>query len=214
MALTTKDKIRSMTGLTQSQISDTDLDSIITQATSIINDKINVTTTEKICYIDDVRKNYIDGSNKTFYVSNSFVYYFGDRNSDGAITVTDIDVYSEYDGVRTKLTPATIDIEGSFTLTTAPISGTTLTVKYAYTFYNIVTPDKLVDLLATYLSSSYAYLQVEHGLSSETKFGNITIRTPKDRTSYSQYTDRYNELLKQINIPLNKPRCKTYKYLI
>jgi len=206
--------IRQLTGLTVDQISDTDLTEIISQATSLVNSKINVVTTEEIRYIDNIRKNYIDGSNKTYYVNNSFNYYFGDRNNDGTVTITDIDVYSEYDEVRTKLTPASIDIEGSFILSTAPIAGTKLTIRYAYTFYNVNTPDRLIQLLTTYLSSSYAYLQIEHGLTGNVKFGNITINKPVIGTSYSQYTNRFNELLKQINVPLNKPRVKEYKYLI
>jgi hypothetical protein len=215
MGFTTTKILRQLTGLTTTQISDADLTEIISQATALVNSKINVITTEEIHYIDNVRKNYINGSNTTFYVSNSFNYYFGDNNNDGALSVADISVWSEdSEGTRTELTPATINIEGSFTLSTAPASGLKLIVKYAYTFYNISTPDKLVQLLTSYLAASYSYLQIEHGLSSETKFGNISIRKPADKTSYAQYTQRFNDLLKQINVPLHKPRIKEYKYLI
>ena len=219
MAYTTIALIRAKTGYTEEQISDAAINTIISEATAVVNNEINTyVIRERVEHIDSSRQNKIDGSNKTFYVKNSIVQNFGDDNDDGELTVSDIKVEIENTdtNVVTEQTVSSIDVEGSYVLASAPDEQTTLNMwtTYNYTYYDITIPDQLIVLLTTYLASSYAAAVVEEGLSVETKFGNITVRNPVANTSNSKFTMRYNELLKRVHIPSNKPRTKCYNFQI
>ena len=189
---------------------------MIAQATAEINNQINVKVIrEKVQYIDNTRQNKLDGSNKTFYVKNSITNYFSDKNDDGELTVSDIKVVLEADDELSTVTVSTIDEEGSFVLASAPAQDTAaMYVTYCYSYYDITIPDKLINLLATYLSASYSILVVDSGLPYMTKLGNISISVPIANTMYKQFNDRYNVLLNKVKIPLNRPRIKTFKYMI
>jgi len=221
MVYTTPTLVRQATNnkLTITQISNDDLIQIIKQATAEINSKINVKVREEsVKYIDSTRKNRIsDGTTTTFYVKNGILNYLADMDNDGSVTTSDVKVFKvDNNDIRTELTVSAIDIEdGSFTLSEAPGTDTKyLYVWYAYSFYDVNTPDKLIQLLATYLSASYAYLQKNHSLPSSTKFGNITISHSQVGSAQSRYFTRYKELLKQVIVPPNKPIFKQYKNLI
>lgn len=218
MAYTTIDQIRNLTNgkLTSSLVSDAMLTEIILQATAKINSLINVKVREEeVDYIDNVRENEIhDGVTTKFYVKNGITNYLADVNNDGTVTTSDVRVYKvDNEDVRTELTVSAIDVEdGSFTLSAVPGTDTSsMFVWYDFSFYNVNTPDKLVELMATYLSTSYAYLRKDHSLPSSTKFGNISISRAQQSTSYMRYWNGYMDLLKQITIPLNKPKVGTYK---
>lgn len=218
MVYTTKDLIREKTEYTESDISDAALDNIITEATSVINSEINTyVIREKATYIDNTRQNKIDGTNKTFYVKNSIVNNFGDDNNDGELTISDIKIELEdNEDIITETTVSTIDVEGSYVLNTSPPSETTVALytTYKYTHYDITIPDQLITLLSTYLASSYAVLVVESGLPSTTRLGNISVTVPVANTKYTQFTNRYLDLLKRVKIPSNRPRTKTYTHRI
>jgi len=217
MAYTDIATIRAKTGYTESEISDAALTSIIAEATAIINSEINVhVIREIVSYIDNTRQNKIDGSNKTFYSKHSINFYFADSNDDGSLTTDDIKVELEdKDGNITEATVSSIDSEGSFVLSSAPSADTVrMYLTYDYSYYNISIPDKMVNLLGTYLASSYSILIVDSGLPYSTKLGNLAITVPIANTMYKQFNDRYDSLLKQAKIPCNKPISKTYKYMI
>ncbi|MFW6377126.1 MAG: hypothetical protein ACOCZ5_00635, partial [bacterium] len=136
---------------------------------------------------------------------------------DGEVTTDDVRVYKiDSDNNRTELTVSDISVEeGSFTLSSPPGKDTKhLYVWYAFSYYNVSTPDKLIELLTSYLAASYAYLQKDHGIANKVKFGNIDISRTQGSSSYNRFNDRFNELLRQITIPLNKPRTKDFKYQI
>ena len=221
MAFTDIKKVRDITNnkLTRTKVSDSVLNEIIEQATATINGKINVEVREEeVRYLDETRKNIInDGTTTTFYVKNGRTNYLADANDDGEVTTSDLRVYKvDKDGIRSELTISSINVEdGSFTLSSAPGTDTAiLYVWYSFSFYNVTTPDKLVELLATYLSAAYAYLQKDHNLPSSTKFGNITVNHSQQSTAYQKYWNRYRDLLFELTIPPNKPRIKQYKNLI
>lgn len=218
---TTSKKVRALTNdqLTSTQIKDSALNEIILQACAKINSIINVyVREEEVKYIDEVRKNKIsDGETTTFYVKNGITNYLSDMNNDGEVTTDDVKVYKvDSDNNRTELTVSSIDVEdGSFTLSSTPGTDTRhLYVWYAFSYYNVSTPDKLIELLTGYLAASYAYLQKDHGVANTVKFGNVSLSRTQGSGSYNRFNDRFNELLKQITIPLNKPRTKDFKYQI
>jgi len=218
MVYTTPTKVRKLTAdkLTVAKITDADLTEIISQATVKVNSEINVKIKEELVkYLDSWRENkYTDGSTTTFYVRKGVTNYLGDVNNDGEVDENDVRVYKlDSDNVRTELTVSSVDVEdGSFTLSSAPGTDTQkLTVNYDYTFYNVNTPDKIIELLTGYLAASWAYLSIEHGLSGNTKFGNISFSRPLAGTSANRYYDQYEKLLGRAQIPGLKPRIGTSK---
>lgn len=218
MAYTTPALIREKTEYTSSDISNGAIANAIAEANSEINSEINTRVVrEKVRYIDNTRQNKFDNSNKTFYVQNSIFNYFGDNDNDAILTVSDIKVEIEdNNGNITEATISSIDVEGSYVLSVAPDSSTTVAMytTYKYTHYDITIPDQLIRLLATYLVSSYVVLIVESGLPSNTRLGNISVTVPIANTKYKQFTDRYLDLLKRVKTLSNKPRTKTFSHMI
>lgn len=201
MALTTVSNIRLLTNITTSQVSDDDLESLISQATKEIMSKINVSITrEKIEYIDETRQNDIDGSNKTYYVKNWKGKYIGDKNLDGEVDSDDVTVYViASDGTETEATVDSVDSSNSYFVLDSAYDGSyELYVDYAYTSFDPVTPDPLLGLAATYLVASYAYLKKDVGKSGKYKFGNVSINE-KLSSSYGEYYRRYLDILKKLN---------------
>jgi len=219
MAYTTTTKVRNLTKLTESKITDSILNELIGQATAVVNSHIVVEVREeKVEYIDDIRKNKIhDGTTTKFYVKKGINNYLSDIDNDGEVTTSDIRVFKvDSENNRTELTVSSIDVEdGSFTLSSAPGTDTkAMYVWYGYSYYNVNTPDKLVELLASYLAASFAYLQKDHELPSSSDFGNIKISRSQGSRPYNLYENRFNELLKKVIVPCNKPRIGTYKNMI
>jgi hypothetical protein len=209
MALTTTAKIRLLTNISTSEVSDADLSSLITEATREIMSSINIKVIrEEVDYIDATRENDIDGVNKTYYVRNWKGKFIGDRNFDGTVDTTDITVYAvDSDDKETVATVSTIDYDdGKFTLDTAYDSSYKLYVSYVYTYFDPITPDPLLGLAATYLVSSYAYLKRDVGMSGSQKFGNVTINT-KLSDSYGQFYKRYEDIIKKLNSYGNLDSC-------
>ena len=193
MALTTTNKVRLMTNLSTTDISDGTLDNLICEATKEIMYSINIKVIrEKIKYIDETRENDIDGSNTTYYIKNWKGTFIGDNNLDGDIDTDDIVVHAvDSNGTETTATVSSIDYDdGKFVLSTAYDSSYDLYVSYSYCYYNPYTPDPLLSLAATYLTASYAYLKRDVGMSGSQKFGNVTINS-KLSDSYGQYYQRY-----------------------
>lgn len=218
---TTVKKVRDITNnkLTSAIVSDAVLTEIILQATAKINKLINVEVREEeVKYLDETRKNNIsDGTTTTFYVKNGITNYLSDRNNDGIVNTSDVKVYKiSNDNIRSELTVSAIDVEdGSFTLSATPGTDTQrLYVWYNFSYYNVSTPDKLIELLTTYLAASFSYLQKDHGLSNKSKFGNIEISRSQGSSSYDRYNLRFMELLKQLLVNTSKPKVGEYRNLI
>lgn len=200
MTYTNPERIRHLSNLTTSDISDAYLFEMIYESTKEINSKINVEVIrEKIEYIDLTRQNKIDGSNTTYYVKNWKGKYLADRNSDGSIDTSDITVYAvDNDGTETVATVSSIDFDdGSFVLSTAYDSSYLLYVSYEWSYYDQSTPTALLGLAATYLAIAYAYLKRDSG-APNVRFGNVTINR-KVSENYSLFYNRYLELMKDLN---------------
>jgi len=201
MVLTTSDKVRLLTNLSTTDVSDEDLDSLIGVATSEIMYCINTKVVrEPIEYIDSTRENDIDGLNTTYYVRNWEGKFIGDANLDGTIDVSDIVVYVvASDDTETVATVSSVDYDdSSFVLSTAYTSSYNLYVSYSYCYFDPDTPDPLLGLAASYLAASYAYLKRDVGMSGAQKFGNVSINTKLSDT-YGQYHKRYLDIMKKIN---------------
>jgi len=200
MALTTVSDVRLISNITSSEVSDSNITSLISQATKEIMSKINIKVIrERIEYIDNTRENKIDGSNKTYYVKNWKGKYIGDLNLDGTIDTDDVIVYAvDSDGTETKATVSSVTFdEGKFVLSSAYNSSYELYVTYAYTFIDPSTPDPLLGLATAYLVSAYAYLKRDSGIDGSVKFGNVTI-SQKLSASYGEYYKKYEEIMRKL----------------
>jgi len=209
------ERVRLLCGVSSSSVSDSNLEQIIRYATEKVNsDIMKRVVLEKIDILDQYRTNKIDGSNKTFYVNRSWNWYFGDLNDDGKFTVADVEVW-DYDSStdsRSSVTPASIDIRGSFTLTTAPSNGHELYVSYRYCPLKISpTVDPLIADATAYLSGSLSYSKINPADYRHVQIGRLVYKG--DVGPAMALHQRYNELVKRIdymNFEAAKPGIRYY----
>jgi hypothetical protein len=202
MVWTDTDNIRLLTGLTTTDISDDDLESliIIAQKEVLLQTNINVIR-ERIEYLDDTRKNKIDGLNTTFYIKNWEGNFIADYNYDLTVSISDLALVSvNSSGFESSVAISSVTpTEGKFTTTTAP-SNVDLYVTYAYSNFNQVTPDPLLKLATEYLCASYAYMRISSSQNKKVKFGNVEITNSTGKEgSYTLFFDKYLDLMRQLN---------------
>lgn len=200
MAYTTATNVRALTNLTVSDISDTDITSLIAFATQQLNHDINYyVIREKIEQIDNTRKNSIDGSNATFYVKNWEGKYIGDFNDSGTVSKEDLTVYQiDSSSIETVLTISSVaHNEGKFVLSSAPSSGVILLITYCWSYVDESTPGSLISLAATYLTSALAFEKINAGRSPNFAFGSS--RFTRDMEAGNRFYRRYREIVTQIN---------------
>ena len=201
MTYTDTTTVRLLTNLTISDISDSDLTSIITQATVQINSDINIKIDrEFVRPLDQVRQNKIDGSNTVFYVRNWFGKFFADRNNDETVTTGDIIVHQvDTIGNETTLTVSSIDDDDSnITLSTAPSSGVRLFITYSYSYVRQLSGsvDPRLKLATTFLAAAYGYAKVNWGRAPSSQYASTKLT--RHMEAYNEYYKRYLELIKQI----------------
>ena len=200
MALTTYTKVRLLTNISTSDISDANITSMISEATKELNRMINTKVVrEQVSYIDSTRENTIDSSNTTFYVRNWEGKYLADMNNDGSVTTSDIIVYLvDSNGTETTPTISSIDHDdGKFTLTSAPTSGYRMYITYEYSYKDVSTPDPIVELACTFLTASYCYAKLNIGRSPSLSFGSKRITRDMDSSSF--YYKKAMDLISTIN---------------
>jgi len=202
MAFTSMDKVRAITNLTSSVISDTFISLFILKAQKNVCDRVNVTVDrERLQYIDSFRTNIIDGSNNSFYVQN-WKQFIADRNRDGDVTTTDISVSLLSGDVETIATVATINSStGNFTLSSAPSATVqAMYVTYEYSKFNQKASEisPALEEMTTYLAASYCYAKKDIGSSGSYKFGNITINK-KLSDNFKFFYEMYESSLGTLN---------------
>ena len=200
MAYTTKEQVRRITNITTSDVSDTDVDNLITDATAQVNSDINTREVrEMIRQIDNTRTNEIDGSNTTFYVRNFEGKYIGDMNDSGTITIADIIVYQVTSaGVESKPTISSVDSDdGSFVMSSAPSSGVRLFVTYEWCYDDPATPSKRISLATAFLTAAYCYNKINTGMSPQQVYGNV--RFMRDMRAHNKYFQQYEDMITKIN---------------
>ena len=199
MAYTDITAIRLLTNLTTNDISNADVTSIISYATTQINSEINSEVIrERIFYLDNTRKNRIDGTNTDYYVINWRGKFLSDRDNDGDVDTSDVTVYQvNFDGVETTLSVSAIDVdEGKITLSSAPPTNVRLYITYSWCWKNPSTPDNNIKLATTYLTASLIYEKLNRGLSPSQVYGNV--RFMRDMQAGSEYYRRYQEMITRI----------------
>jgi len=199
MAYTTKEQVMRITNITASDISNTDLDNLITDATAQLNSDINTRVVrEYVEYLDSTRENDINGSNTTYYVKNWKDKYIGDMNDDGSVDENDIKVYLvASDGTETEATVSSVTSdEGKFVLSSAP-SSVKIYVTYEWCFDDPSTPSKRIALACAFLTAAYCYAKINWGMSPEQAWGNTRFR--RDMQSSNRWYQKYEAEISKIN---------------
>jgi len=200
MAFCTYGDISLITNISTSDISNTDITSLISEATKLLNSLINVEVIrEEVIYLDETRENEIDSSNTTYYIRNWKEGYLADSDSDGDVDTSDLKVYAVHsDGTETEATISSISTSNkSFTLDTAYSSNYRLFVTYSYCFKNPATPDPLIALACKYFTASMAYMKLNVGRSPEQSFGNKKIMRHMQSPTF--YYDMAMKIVEEIN---------------
>ncbi len=189
-----------LTNITSSDVADLDVTAIIVHATPQLNSDICATVIrEPVGYIDETRKNSIDGINTTFYVRNWKGRYIGDLDDDGDVDISDIIVYQvDSNGTETTLTITTITHnEGKFVLSTAPDPSVRLYLSYRWSFEDCATPSPLVKKAAIYLTAALCYEKINSGKSPSVVFGNA--RFTRHMKAYNEWYNKYEQIVNKIN---------------
>lgn len=203
MAFAEIQTIRNITGISEDDYSDEVVSDFISMAQKEVLSKVQqLVIREQVLYIDGTRKNQIDGTNTTFYLSKWKGNFLGDMDYDGDIDINDLIVYSvDNDGIETILTPSSIDsIKLSFSLSSAPMN-VTMYVTYTYSPFNLSCPDPFISQVTSYLASSYIDITDGGGGASESvRIGNLSISQGATGAGIlgNKYYQKYTELMRTL----------------
>lgn len=195
----TVEDVRNITNITQEDLSDTEIFKLIQMSMiQLLSEITNKVVRERVDYIDNVRKNQINGQNKIFYVKNWKDKYISDLDCNGEINTSDIEVYKvSPGGIETKVNVVNVyPNEGKFELEEAPVSGDRLFVTYCWSYLN-VKEHPLVRLATIFLTAAYAYAKINVGKAPEMAFGQV--RLYRHLESFEHYFKRYREIVNAIN---------------
>jgi len=202
MAYCTNTDVRLHTNLDTTDISDTDLTSLIADITAVINGDINTRVTrERILTIDNTRKNEIDGTNKIYYVRHWNGKFIADMDNDSTVDDTgDVIIYEvASDGTETQPTVNAVDSDqGKITMSSAPASGVQLYVTYEYCHVDPTTPDRRIKLACIYLAAAMSFQKINTGMSPSQVFGNV--RLMRDMEAKNTFYKKYKEEIDKINV--------------
>jgi len=201
MAYAVTSDIRLMTNLTTSDISDADITSLITEASTQVNSDVNMKVIREPVYpIDNTRENKIDGANTVYYTRHWYGKFLADLNNDGIVDTADITVTQvDTDGTESTLSVSAIDDSLSkITLSAAPSSGVRLFLTYSYSYVREVdgSVDPKLKLATTFLTSAFCYAKINIGKAPNIQFGSTKLT--RHMKSFQEYYNRYLEVIKQI----------------
>lgn len=195
------DDIRDLTDLSETDISDSKIFTLIKYAMATLNADIQVEhKDEEVKYISPERENKVDGTNKTFYIQ---FWPLGDKDNNGSVSITDIYAYSiDADGLRTARTLESIDnVElGKFTMVTAPPSDETFYISYFSTPLLIEPPHMLIRTACIQLTAALCYTKIDASKIKKFRVGKVSIMQQSEA-----YDTFYNNYQRTINKIRSKP---------
>lgn len=192
--------IRNLSGLTTTDISDSVLYDLLQFSMAQVNADLNVNIVrEKVEFIDDVRENDIDGTNKTYYVQFWKDFYLGDLDNDGSVDTSDVEVIGvDADDVEHALTVSSISHdEGKIVLSSAPPSTYELYITYARSPIDESTPNTLLKLAAAQLTAALSFTNLTAKNISKFRVGKIAV---------TQQSEGYEKLFLAYQNTLNRIR--------
>ena len=208
MAYTTIAKVRLLSGLTSSDINDSDLTDLLTYAQMLLNHDIQVERKERILFISIEKQNKVDGNNTTYYTKHTPL---GDRDDDGDVDASDLYVYTiDSTGTRATVTVSTVDdvYNGKFTVSAAVASTKQLYVEYYSSPVRMDTPHAMVALAAGQLCAALAFTKIEPGEISQYRVGKIAVT--KTTPSFTKFLKDYQQTIHRITSGAVKREDFTY----
>ena len=205
MAYTTVDNVRLFTGLSETDISDANLTSLIAFATAQLNAEINSKIiNERIRFIDSTKKNKIDGDNKTYYLQVADIFPMGDADNDGDVDTSDLNAFTvDGAGTKTSVTVSSVTpTEGKFVLETAPTAGLRVFCTYYYAPLDENTPHPLITKACSELTGSLAFTKINAKKIRTIRLGDLTIT--KQAEAFTVFWKAYNQTLKDIKTRMSR----------
>jgi len=198
MAYITVAEVRLLTNITDDDISDFQIESIIPYCTAQLNrDIVTRVIRENVDSIDNWRENKIDGSNKVYFIQNWKGKYIADYDNDGDIDSSDV-IVTQIDSNGDESTLSVASVSSSdckITMTTAPASGVSLYVTYNYA--NVPATHGLVKLACAYLVAAIGFAKMNIGTPSNFSVGEIRVTNHVD--AFKSYYNLYAQVIRQIN---------------
>lgn len=193
--------VRLISNLSTTDISDANLNSLITYAAEQINADIGVTLFTKLGDPNYFVGDY-DGSNKTFALKYSPL---GDIDNNGTVNTSDIEVWYKANTADTytkmtigTATIATIDDDemGKFTFTNSPSLSNNYIVKYVW--FPIPFDHPLIKRATIELTSYMAFLRGNLKDVTSYKLGKMEVKKTARHPGLVSFFDRYTQTLGQI----------------
>lgn len=207
MVYCTPSEVYDICGLTSDDISSLSMTKIIQAATARVNADINLCIREEeTTYIDQYRENKKDGSNTAYYVQDSYKYFLGDFDNDGAVSVTDVEVWLYDPSAKTKTAATISSVDwklGKITLSSAPASTNKVYINYARAPLDENTPHRLVKEACRALAASLAYMKIRAEDYQKLDLGDFSVTAyaggQTKNSPFGIYMDTYLELIAMIN---------------
>jgi len=190
MPYATVSEVRTLTGLTESDVSDSELGEFIDIATQMIIEDLTISVKDEEPVGD------IDGSNTTFSVSNyPIADVSGDRGTVGSADVT-VWTWTDKEDPSTKSSVGVDTVysrDGQIVLTSAPPGSVEMiTIDYSYTLEDDLNWD-LIKVACAYLAAFLFCVQKFTVLPDSVRRGPITFR--HYTKPYNEYLDKYYEMM-------------------
>lgn len=190
--------IRNITNLSTSEITDTQVSNLITQATYDINADIGVTWYVKLGDVNHTIGN-INGTNTEFTLKYAPI---GDLDNDGSVGTADIEVWrklaSETHWTKQSSPISSIDDHefGKITFSAAPSSSYDYILKYVW--FPKPYDDKLITKACTELTSYLCFLRVNLKDVSSYRIGKVAVSKTARHPGMVSFYDRYQATLGKI----------------
>lgn len=190
--------IRAITNLSTSDISDSEINNLISYATYQINAEIGATLYVRLNDSNYVI-NTVDGTNKTFILKYSPI---GDLNNDGTVDASDIEVWrkSVAENTWTKLSSPIASIDdhemGKFTFAEAPNPSYDYVLKYVW--FPIPFNHNLIKKACAELTAYLCFLKMNLKDVESYKLGKLEVTKTARHPGLVSFYDRYRETLGMI----------------
>jgi hypothetical protein len=195
--------IRDLTGLTTTEMSDSEILKLINAAIVKLNVDISEDVIEEpIQYISQRRPNTINGENTEFFINLGLNYHLGDIDDDGEITIGDIVVY-EYTNDNQKVLKTITSItasgvnKGRFILEEAPLENSTLTVTYRKQPVDYTA--EIIKQACMNLVSSLAMSRIDPNDFSSLQIGGLKAVMGVGKRKAEKFIGKYEELVNKID---------------
>jgi hypothetical protein len=198
MAYCSADDVRAITNLTSSEITDAQINDLISQATYDLNSDIGATLTITLGDYSATIGN-IDGDNKTYTLRTAPI---GDFDNDGSVGTTDMEMWSKLasEDHWTKQTNWLSSIDdhemGKITLSSAPDSEHNYLIKYVW--FPIPYNSPLIKKACMELTSYMCFLKTNLKDVSSYRIGKVSVSQTSRHPDLVNFYQRYTQTLGKI----------------